>query len=137
MTASYYGRRGSGHSRRGAEAREHGARAWSRLPARLRRGICSGTAETLGITREWHHAGKYAAEVRVYYPHQVDAYWRAFDEVGCAVEEAVAALTSAWAFADPDSPTAVLVRRLHGAADAAEHARVAHLASLGIDPDEA
>lgn len=87
MTAKYFNRNGSGHSRRGAEARENGAVAWSRLPKSMRRGLSSKQAEGARISLEWHHAGKYANRVHVYYPAQVQAYWLGLDQAGVAAEE--------------------------------------------------
>lgn len=86
MTARYF-HKGRGHSFRGAEAREQGAKAWSRLPARLRRGLKSAEADTLCISQEWHHAGKYASEVTVYYPEQVEAFWNILDEAELTAEK--------------------------------------------------
>lgn len=87
MTATYFNRNGSGHSLRGAEARENGAVAWSKLPTQLRRGLNSKQAEGARISLEWHHAGKYAARVHVYYIAQVEAYWEALDQAGVAAVE--------------------------------------------------
>jgi hypothetical protein len=87
MSATYFNRDGSGHSRRGAEARELGAVAWSRLPKALRRGLNSKQAEEARISLEWHHAGKFANRVTVYYPAQVETYWRVLDQAGVQVEE--------------------------------------------------
>ena len=39
MSATYFNKRGDGHSIRGTMAREQGAVAWSKLPATLRRGL--------------------------------------------------------------------------------------------------
>ena len=87
MPATYYTKRGQGHSRRGAEAREMGARPWSRLPHSLKRGLKSAQAEELRISFEWHHTGKYATEVYVYYPEQVQAFWAVIDDSGYTAEE--------------------------------------------------
>lgn len=86
MTARYF-HKGRGHSIRGQIARDNGGRAWSKIPARLRRGLKSAQAADLGISWEWHHAGKYATEVYVYYPEQVEAYWEIIDAAGITVDE--------------------------------------------------
>ena len=86
MSASYFNKRGAGHSIRGTIAREQGGMAWSRLPASLRRGLASVQAQDLGISTEWHHAGKYANEVYVYYPDQVKAFWDSLDGAGETAE---------------------------------------------------
>ena len=92
MSATYFNKSGAGHSRRGQYAREQGAMAWSKLPANLRRQLSSRQAELLQISAEWHHAGKYANPVYVYYPEQVEAYWAALDETGITPQQAVAAV---------------------------------------------
>lgn len=79
MTATYFHKRGDGHSIRGKIARDSGARPWSKLPARLRRGLTTKQAAELRISGEWHHAGKYASEVPVYYLDQVAAFWDRLD----------------------------------------------------------
>lgn len=81
MTASFF-RDGRGHSLRGEQARERGARAWSRLPKRLRRDFTSEEAQQLRISNEWHHTGKHANRVHVYYPEQVQAFWDRLDADG-------------------------------------------------------
>ena len=75
MSATYFNKRGDGHSIRGTMAREQGAVAWSKLPATLRRGLSIRDAIDAEISREWHHAGKYATEVHVYYLDQVEEFW--------------------------------------------------------------
>ena len=87
MPASYFNARHVGHSRRGESARDRGARAWSRIPARLRKGFTSAEAEELRISCEWHHAGKYATPVYVYYPSAVDAFWKALDDAGITADD--------------------------------------------------
>ncbi|ANP27990.1 hypothetical protein DHOM_05080 [Dermabacter hominis 1368] len=81
MPATYF-TRGRGHSRRGQEARDNGALPWSQLPASYRRGLTSAQAKELDISNEWHHAGKYATEVYVYYPEAVAAYWDTLEARG-------------------------------------------------------
>lgn len=81
MTATYF-TRGRGHSRRGQEARDNGALPWSQLPASYRRGLTSMQAYNLNISDEWHHSGKYATAVYVYYPEAVQAYWDALEAHG-------------------------------------------------------
>lgn len=90
MVATYFHKRGEGHSIRGKAAREQGARAWSRLPANLKRGLTSKQAAALRISDEWHHAGKYASEVTVYYPMQVERFWEVIDAEGLTVEDLLA-----------------------------------------------
>lgn len=92
MTATYFNKSGAGHSRRGLIAREQGALAWSRLPANLRRKLSSGQAESLRISFEWHHTGKYANKVFVYYPEQVEAYWATLEAEGVSPEQALVAV---------------------------------------------
>lgn len=87
MTATYFNRNGSGHSIRGTLARDQGAMAWSKLPATLRRSLTSKQAESLVISFEWHHAGKYAARVPVYYIPQVEAFWAVLDTFGATNEQ--------------------------------------------------
>lgn len=86
MTATYFNRNHTGHSIRGTVAREQGAMAWSKLPANLRKGITSAQAEALVISTEWHHAGKHADRVSVYYPEQVQAFWDTLGEAMTAGE---------------------------------------------------
>lgn len=86
MSATYF-TKGREHSLRGAQAREDGGMAWSKLPAKLRRGLTSKQATVLQISGEWHHAGKYASEVYVYYPEQVQAFWGTLEESGYGVAE--------------------------------------------------
>ena len=87
MSATYYNRKGAGHSIRGAAARDAGAMAWSKLPAQLRRGLTSTEAAALPISSEWHHAGKYASQVYVYYIGQVEAFWNTLDAAGVTVAD--------------------------------------------------
>ena len=87
MSATYYNRNGAGHSIRGAAAREAGGMAWSKLPSALRRGLTSTEAAALPISSEWHHAGKYAAQVYVYYAAQVEAFWNTLDAGGVTVAD--------------------------------------------------
>lgn len=91
MNATYFNK-GQGHSIRGRIAREDGGMAWSKLPANLRRGLTAAQAARINISYEWHHAGKYAAEVHVYYPAQVEAYWKVLDNAGVEVGELFGAL---------------------------------------------
>ena len=93
MPASYYNRDGSGHSRRGQSARDNGATSWSQLPSALRRKLTSKQAEQLGISSEWHHAGKYANNVYVYYPEAVQAFWGVIDAAGITTEQALSAIS--------------------------------------------
>lgn len=81
MTATYF-TRGRGHSHRGQESRDNGALPWSQLPSSIRRGLTSTQAKSLNISDEWHHAGKYASEVYVYYPEAVEAYWNTLESHG-------------------------------------------------------
>ena len=53
MSATYFNKRGDGHSIRGTMAREQGAVAWSKLPATLRRGLSIRDAIDAEISREW------------------------------------------------------------------------------------
>lgn len=89
MPASYFHKAGEGHSRRGRATRSHGAVTWGRLPAALRRDPTAADAHTLQISLEWHHAGKHATETFVYYPQQVEAYWKAFDAAGGVLSDAL------------------------------------------------
>lgn len=123
MTATYFNRNGEGHSRRGTEARENGARAWSRIPAKLRRGLTSKQAETLRISQEWHHAGKYATQVYVYYIEQVEAFWASLDAAQVTAEQVLEAIPG-WAMAEPDSPQFSRVRAMMTATGAAEQVRI-------------
>lgn len=90
MTANYFNRNGSGHSIRGQEARDNGAMAWSKLPAALRRKLTSAQAETLDISGEWHHSGKYANNTYVYYVPQVETYWAVMDAGQVTTDELTA-----------------------------------------------
>lgn len=94
MTATYH-RHGQGHSLRGRDARAAAAAAWSRLPTELRRGLTSGEAARLGISKEWHHAGKTANQVFVYYRGQVAAFWAVVDSMGVTVDDLRAAAAEA------------------------------------------
>lgn len=87
MSATYFNKRGDGHSIRGTMAREQGAVAWSKLPATLRRRLSVRDAIDAEISREWHHAGKYATEVHVYYLDQVEEFWRVIDKAGVTVKQ--------------------------------------------------
>lgn len=75
MIATYFSSRGAGHSYNGQEARENGAMSWSNLPWKLRKYISSKQARDLRISDEWHHSGKFAQEVYVYYPEQVQKFF--------------------------------------------------------------
>lgn len=126
MPATYFRRDGSGHSIRGRHARDAGATAWSRLPVALRRGLKSADAQLLGISAEWHHAGKHASEVYVYYPQQVEAFWSALDHAGLSVPDAITAARREWLFAPPTPERATWYDRwcqLVDARDAAEAVR--------------
>lgn len=90
MSANYFNRDGSGHSIRGQEARENGAMAWSKLPAALRRKLTAKQAESLEISFEWHHSGKYANETYVYHLPQVEAYWASIDAAEVTSDELAA-----------------------------------------------
>lgn len=87
MAATYFHRNGAGHSLRGQIARDNGAMSWSKLPKELRHGFTSKQAELLSISDEWHHAGKYANEVHVYYTPQVEAFWAAIEAEGFTVAD--------------------------------------------------
>lgn len=99
-TASYY-RKGRGHSVRGQQARDAGAVPWSKLPSALRRSLTSEQADQLRITDEWHHAGKFAAQVPVYYREQVEAFWAVVDAADIAVPALLHAVERAVFDADP------------------------------------
>lgn len=122
MTASFF-RDGRGHSLRGERARERGARAWSRLPKRLRRDFTSEEAQQLRISNEWHHTGKHANRVHVYYPEQVQAFWDRLDADGIDPREWFARIKSAEGNIDLHMATK---RELRGAQEAAEEMR-AHI----------
>lgn len=91
MTATYFSK-GRGHSLRGQYARDKGARCWSKLPASLRRGLTSAQASMLYISSEWHHAGKFATEVYVYYPAQVQAFMDVIDNSDYTLDDLVDAV---------------------------------------------
>lgn len=122
MTASFF-RDGRGHSLRGAAARERGARPWSTLPKTLRRDLNSDQAAQLGISQEWHHTGKFAARVHVYYVEQVEAYWDRLDADGIDARGWLARIKSAEGNIDLHMATK---RELRGAQEAAEEMR-AHI----------
>ena len=125
MSATYFNKRGDGHSIRGTMAREQGAVAWSKLPATLRRGLSIRDAIDAEISREWHHAGKYATEVYVYYPAQVEEFWRVIDKAGVTVKQLKEVLRSRRYYTYRNTPENMAVMTaVFEAADAAETARV-------------
>ena len=129
MSATYFNKRGDGHSIRGTMAREQGAVAWSKLPATLRRGLSIRDAIDAEISREWHHAGKYATEVHVYYLDQVEEFWRVIDKAGVTVKQLKEVLRSRRDYTYRNTPeTMALMTAVFEAADAAEvvRARIAY-----------
>jgi lipopolysaccharide biosynthesis protein len=106
-------------------AREQGAVAWSKLPATLRRGLSIRDAIDAEISREWHHAGKYATEVHVYYLDQVEEFWRVIDKAGVTVKDLKEVLRSRRDYTYRNTPeNMALMTVVFEAADAAETARV-------------
>ena len=125
MSATYFDKRGDGHSIRGTMAREQGAMAWSKLPATLRRGLSTRDAMDADISREWHHAGKYATEVYVYYLDQVEEFWRVIDKEGVTVKQLKEVLRSRRYYTYRNTPeNMALMTVVFEAADAAETARL-------------
>lgn len=100
--------------------------SWSKVPAKLRQGLKAADAVTLRISEEYHHAGKFANKVFVYYIEQVEAYWEAFDEIGCTIEEALDIKQGRYIFSDDKDIRergSVIHRQLDNARGRAEDVR--------------
>lgn len=113
---------GNSHSARGTIARERGAMSWSKLPAKLRRGLTSAQAADAHISLEWHHASLYANRVHVYYIPQVEAFWQVIDTAGVTVEQVKDARRYQLCI-DRDSADWPVRAALRAARDAAESIR--------------
>ena len=79
MYVSRYGYRTGSRSRRAEQAEDEGRVPWSRVPARVRRGLTVGQAVGLGLTDEWHHTSKYANETWYFDPVFVDRVLSMFE----------------------------------------------------------
>lgn len=76
MSATYFNKRGDGHSIRGTMAREQGAVAWSKLPATLRRGLSIRDA----IDAEISASGITPASTPPKYMCTIWIRWKSFGE---------------------------------------------------------